>query len=596
MNPEGNNLSLASTRFPELEAFLKADDGPDVDISVARSGEPTARLGGAWLHSRYDPRAEATTAADEILSAGAEFVVLIGLGLGYAAQALVAAGAGVLAVEVDPACLRACIASRDLSDLFGHERFVLVTGADTDALSRAIKRADPRSIAVLVNPAYRTVFPEQTAALQAEVDRFREKDRINEATLKRFGKRWVRNLAANAACIGDLPGVARLRGRFSGMPALVLAAGPSLDDVLPVLPELRDRAVVICVDTALRSALGAGIQPDFVVVVDPQYWNARHLDRCLSPQSILVTEAAVWPSVFRMPFRATYLCSSLYPLGRYLEARSGPPKGSLGAGGSVATSAWDFARLLGCAQIYLAGLDLSFPGGRTHARASFFEQRALGCGNRLVPGSHALFSAMRGGQPYPATANDGTRVISDRRLSLYSWWFSSRSALYPGTATMNMSEHGLAVPGLPYVPLTRLLRDKPVRGLVDNALADAVAEIQGADDTKGGVSLAIVMDSLLSELQVVASKAEAAADTVARARKLDGEQLDTVLQELGLLDRELMASAAKDVVGFLFASLEDLLGGRARSFQDSLDKSESLYREISASARWHVELLSREDT
>ena len=203
------------------------------------------------------------------------------------------------------------------------------------------------------------------------------------------------------------------------------------------------------------------IEPDFVVVVDPQYWNARHLDRCVSPTSILVSEAAVWPAVLRGDFAATIFCSSLYPLGRYVEEHVGDPKGILGAGGSVATSAWDFARILGCQPLFMAGLDLAFPGGRTHARASLFEQRALQVGSRLEPASSAGFQALRGGQPYLAPSNDGGMVLTDRRLSLYSWWFTKKMNVHVGLVTCNLSAGGLATPGMPAVAMDQVL-DLPV--------------------------------------------------------------------------------------------------------------------------------------
>ncbi|HAE21741.1 MAG TPA: hypothetical protein DCG47_05380 [Spirochaetaceae bacterium] len=389
------NFRLAVKRFPQIEGFLssaaKGDEPvaeraqPAVERSLARSGLPTGRMGGSWLHSRYDPENEARLAAEEALALGAELSLLAGLGYAYGAEALLASGAVVLAMEPNPACLLACMEERDLCSLFSHERFFLITGMDSGAAASWIERLDPRSLAYMVTPAYKEPYSEELRALRQVVDRFQEKDRINEATLKRFGRRWVKNLARNADCVLRYPGITRLRGLARGMPATILAAGPSLDEVLPALKDIRERSLIVCVDTALRSALRAGVQPDFVVVVDPQYWNARHLDRCVSPSSILISEAAVWPSVFRLPFRAHYLCSSLYPLGRYIEERAGAAKGSLGAGGSVSTSAWDFARLLCCAPLYLAGLDLGFPGGKTHANASLFEQRSLADGTRLSP-------------------------------------------------------------------------------------------------------------------------------------------------------------------------------------------------------------------
>ena len=73
----------------------------------------------------------------------------------------------------------------------------------------------------------------------------------------------MRNLASNLRRAALSPGVSAIAGGFSGLPAIVLAAGPSLDDIAESLPALAERCVVVCVDTALRSALRYGVTPDF---------------------------------------------------------------------------------------------------------------------------------------------------------------------------------------------------------------------------------------------------------------------------------------------------------------------------------------------
>lgn len=89
---------------PELSEQLKALSLPEgVEEIPGRQGEPTLRVAGAFFHSRYNPRQEA-----ERLVASAELkttrpVLVIGMGLGYHAEALRAAGFTVAVAEPDPA-------------------------------------------------------------------------------------------------------------------------------------------------------------------------------------------------------------------------------------------------------------------------------------------------------------------------------------------------------------------------------------------------------------------------------------------------------------------------------------------------------------
>ncbi len=579
--------------FPAIRAFIAdiADSGhPPFEQSASKTGAPTGKLAGSWLHSRYDPLAEARKSAAETMAGGAGLVAVFGLGYGYLAEALLDAGCSVLAVEPCPLCLDAALRAGHLASLLSNPRFHLILGSGAEEFERALSSIDPPSLAALELPAYREAYAEEAARFHAVVDRFTEKDRINEATLKRFGRRWVRNVAANAGRLFECPGIAEYAGCLRGFPAVILAAGPSLDEVLPLLAALKERCVIVCVDTALRSALRAGVQPDFVVVVDPQYWNARHLDGCSSPSSILVTEAAVWPSVFRMPFRSRCLCTSLYPLGRYLESLAGKPKGILGAGGSVSTSAWDFARLLGCAPLYMAGLDLGFPRGHTHARASLFEQRSLAQGNRLAPSSHDLFCAMRGGVPFTAKANDGTALVSDKRLSLYAWWFSAKASRYPETQSCTLSSGGLAIPGLPLRSMEEILRLPIRRDGIDAAIASVLPAAGSGRDLDASM-LNDALASLIRELDYMAALACEGRLMASDALAMSESQAAALLPELERIDGELLGSKAKEIVGFLFASIDDFIPGRARTLRDSLSSSLRLYGAIGESARWHADLL-----
>jgi hypothetical protein len=232
--------------------------------------------------------------------------------------------------------------------------------------------------------------------------------------------------------------------------AIVVAAGPTLETLLPKLAALRagdSPPILIAVDTALRSLLAAGIEPDYVVVADAQYWNARHLAGLAAPHATLVTEIAVHPSVFRFPCARILLYDSANPVTRELSAGQ-PTKGALAAGGSVASVAWDLARCLGATDIYLAGLDLAFPRKRTHARGSLFERQSHQRSARLAPQETAAVAALFSAPTILAQDYAGRPLLTDQRLRLYAWWFESAIAAHPEVRTWSLSDESLAIPGV----------------------------------------------------------------------------------------------------------------------------------------------------
>jgi hypothetical protein len=569
------------------------------------SGLVTATLGGLHLHSAHDPVTEAARLAASIPPA-VDSVILLGFGLGYQAEALLARGRGlkVLACVAEPALLVEALSLRDLGNLLSREElgFVLggaggtsgAGGADPGAVVPALDSMGPSLFSILANRAEEKFRPEWYAGVRAAAERYASKETINGNTLKRFGRLWVRNLARNMGELGRLPGVARLEGRFAGIPALVLAAGPSLDEALPCLRELKERCLLIAVDTSLRSLLREGVEPDFLVVVDPQYWNWRHLEGLSSPSSILVSESAAWPAVFRFDSRAAFLCSSLFPLGRAIEARTGA-KGKLGAGGSVTTTAWDLGRLLGAAPLYMAGLDLGFPRGATHARASLFEQRAISGGRRLAPAETSHAGALFSGGPMWAPANDGEKIRTDKRMTLYSWWFESRLCHAEAPRTLNLSSHGLAIPGMGPASLAEILALPSRRAEIDTILDAAVRDV-GGSDASGEAGIAAAgegLSALLAELSSTAEKATQAAMEAEEARRdlAAGRDISSRMARLDGFDRELLAGNANEVVGFLLPSLSEIMGEGARSLDEGLRCSEALYSRVAESALFHIERL-----
>jgi hypothetical protein len=364
---------------------------------------------------------------------------------------------------------------------------------------------------------------------------------------------------------------------------------------------------VVAVDTSLRLLLRHGVEPDFALVVDPQFWNSRHLDRCRCSHTRLIAESAVYPPVLRLPCAGAYLCGSLFPLGSFIERRV-DPKGLLGAGGSVATTAWDFARSLGAREIWIAGLDLAFPGLKTHFRGAAFEEQALTESGRRKPAETWLVRALRDGLPFRAPAASGGQVLTDRRLSLYAAWFENRFRQFPHIRNYSLSSGGLAIAGLEPAPPAGLLALPERRGEIDRRLAAAGSRIDAdffdpAERRRRAERYRLAVSALLRGLERIKTAAEHGAQTAEQALRQRGDCAgrDKTLAALDETMRRITGSEVKDVAGFLFpppdaAEAERTGGGQGGEdrFRAYLESSARLYRSLAASAGFNLgELAAR---
>lgn len=92
--------------------------------------------------------------------------------------------------------------------------------------------------------------------------------KTNANTLNKKLQGWCRNLVFNIPQVIASKPYLEFEERFKNIPAFVCLAGPSLKHNREKLRELKNRGLIIAVDTSLRPMLDVGIVPDFVVTHD----------------------------------------------------------------------------------------------------------------------------------------------------------------------------------------------------------------------------------------------------------------------------------------------------------------------------------------
>lgn len=604
------NLALLRKQDPRFVSEITRSAAPSrkAEVTPSRSGSPTIRVGGTLLHSSFDPEREARRVARRSREQGEEELrdatVLFGFGLGYHLEALLEEGQEtVIVVEPEISNFLTALEYRDLTDALRNPRTTLVLGKPATSVIELLNLLELRYPVVVSPPSLRTLNPGYYEELGNGLESFRKRNEVNANTLSRFGKLWVRNLLINLPLLARSPGLGLLKNAFEGIPVLLLAAGPTLDEILPSLEQLRRRTLLVAVDTALPLLERAGVQPDIAVVVDPQYWNTRHLDQLRLDGPLLVAEPSTHPRAFRLLQMSTFFGGSLFPLGRFIESNL-PERAKLGAGGSVATSAWDLARIVGTREVYTAGLDLGFPELKTHARGSFFEERGHCLSNRLVGIEDYSYRYLRGGQPF--TAKDTLRrpLLSDRRMQMYSWWFETQHHLHPELKTYTVTPGSLAIEGREYAPLNHVLELPERRGEIDRR-REELKRKSGAVANESGERLRAVAEAtraLQEEIEKVSTVARSGEERVlALEQKLatTGDLSGDELARLDDIDREISSAPNRDVLGFLMQEVDQdsrrssKAKERAERLKENLRRSGEIYRQLREAAEYHQSLFTK---
>ncbi|TDA65478.1 MAG: DUF115 domain-containing protein [Clostridia bacterium] len=388
-----DNLAVLVRRFPQVAARLSAPQPAGrVQVMAARNGLPTAvvfdEAGQEFLvHSAYHPEVEAERLAGTIPYEKIFFLVVYGFGLGHHLRAILPRlnqKCRLVVVEPDLELLRAALEAVDLRDLLAAEQLFLTGGTRAEV---------ERDLAALVHTTHLFTVSNMHFVSLPYCDRLHG-DFVRATRERLFASihsilfeigndvedtlTGLRQSFANLHSIMAGPSLAGLAGVYKNRPAIVVAAGPSLQKNVDLLAEARGRALILATDAVLKLLLQKGIIFDAVLAVERgmETYDYFFRDVDIPPEIVLVGLAVLVPEIFQnypgqkiVCFRKTELVSEW--VDRVTGANS-----LLKVGGSVAHLGFSLARHLGADPIVLIGQDLAYsPEGYTHGVGDYLGEQ-----------------------------------------------------------------------------------------------------------------------------------------------------------------------------------------------------------------------------
>lgn len=156
------------------------------------------------------------------------------------------------------------------------------------------------------------------------------------------------------------------KAEMEGAPAIIVAAGPSLDKNIKELKKAEGRAVLFVVDAALKSVIREGIEPDFVCTADPKV-PERFFETVGEREFLWCCCGWTNPVPIQKYGKKVFYYGSIFPWWDEIvrnELNYGIP--TIESGGCVSAEAFQLARYLGFKTIIFVGQDLAFTGGQSH--------------------------------------------------------------------------------------------------------------------------------------------------------------------------------------------------------------------------------------
>jgi hypothetical protein len=494
MNRSVFNANLTALRkHPHLVKVVERMAGsplPDgYHLETSRSGHPTLSVvlpNGKVIafHSRFDPKTEAARQVDAALQ-GQSHVLLFGLGLGYTLEEILSRlprpglDHQVMIVEPDPLVFHAALLSRDCRALLQDSRVDWWVGQTPDQVgdnwTATLDWTALENLAVVEHAPTITRFAGYFEDLKEKIRYLCQRSKGNLVTMMHTGVDFHANNFANLHALATYPGVGRLFNRFAQVPAIVVAAGPSLERNIHLLAEIRDRFLIIATDTSLRQLVAHGIRPHLVCAADPSYENSLDFVGVENETGvILAIEPMTHPDIlhsFTGPKMVMTFGSGLASL---VEPHR-EPLGKLLSWGSIATTAFDMARQFGCDPIVFIGLDLSFQDGRLYARGSYSDDLFYDRVHPLTSLEHETIDYIAERGVFRIPVDSGEVLFTDRNMNLYRGWFEDQFQKTRQTV-INATEGGVVSRFVKCQPLEQVIREYGSHGKhIGEILQEALA-------------------------------------------------------------------------------------------------------------------------
>ncbi len=368
-----NMLSLSSTQ-PQLSVKLgKVEASEKLFLNQSKTNQPVPVIlrdkRQFRLHSSIDPVKEGERFYATSPHGG--YLIFLGFGAGYHILPFLKRSdiSGIVIIEYDARLFKSLLARMDFRRFILDRRVRFLIDPESDDIIKDM--LDNYLPAVsgnlhLLQLRSRVQLDDKKFNLaKAEINNVIKSISEDYSVQSYFGKRWFINSLENLK-------IAEKSTTTLGpvRTAIITAAGPSLEEQLPLLKKQRTSGTLIATDTSLPFLLKHSIVPDMVISIDCQHITYHHFMSGYPEKVPLVLDLASPNHLTRRTNKLVFFTSG-HPFSRYVNNswRKFPYIDT--SGGNVGHAAVSLAETLGAQTIHLYGADFSFPEGKSYARGTY---------------------------------------------------------------------------------------------------------------------------------------------------------------------------------------------------------------------------------
>lgn len=344
------------------------------------------------LNSVYNPIAEAKKWIDQYEFLDLNIVVaMFGLGNGIFLREIInkiGRQDRIIIYEPSLDIFLHIINNYDLQDIFSNKHIsIVIDGVNNQELiaflNKNVNWTNMNSQMQFVHPQYDKIFHKNYIEFLEVINNHNTVQAANKNTAAFLGEAVARNTIHNIRYITNSNITSDLYDELpENVPAIIVGAGPSLDNNIVELKRAKGKSIIFATDTSLKYLLAHDIIPDFIVTLDALKSN-RHFEDDRWKDIPLLCSIESKSAILDL-HRGKKI---FFNTGKYLEhmyLTLGKTLLTYSSGGSVATACFSICANLGFKKIVLIGQDLAYKGDFTHAGDVILNARGSGQNTLMV--------------------------------------------------------------------------------------------------------------------------------------------------------------------------------------------------------------------
>ncbi|MFA7412438.1 MAG: 6-hydroxymethylpterin diphosphokinase MptE-like protein [Tissierellaceae bacterium] len=235
-----------------------------------------------YLHSKYNPIKEAETLIEEYKNVNENTTIIFyGTGLGYHIDLFLEKYPKVnyYIYEPIPEILYSYLSHKSLQRLPSKKMKNMVLGNDKESvttfLSDLVDKTSKDLLYVNLN-SHINIFPEEYKRFLELFKETVEGKKTNLGAELKFQKRWITNSMKNFKDVLSTPNILlEKKGEFKGKAAIIVAAGPSLNEEIENLRYIKENglAYIFSVGSSINTLIHHNISPHAACTYDPGKFN-----------------------------------------------------------------------------------------------------------------------------------------------------------------------------------------------------------------------------------------------------------------------------------------------------------------------------------